>query len=451
MGNTATPTSPPKAQIRRLAGAALLGSSIEWYDFFIFGTAAALVFPKLFFPGQSPIIGVLLSFGTFWAGFIARPIGGVVFGHVGDKLGRKKALVICLASTAGSTFCIGLMPSAAAIGVAAPIILVLLRFAQGIAIGGQWGGMILLLTESAEPRKRGLMGTFGQMGVPFGVILGNVAFLIIGAVADDSAFASWGWRIPFLCSALLFPVVLFIQLRIEDSPVFRRMQAAAAEDEAVKSRMPVFEAIRRHPKKIILGAGLMCACNSTFYITISGLLDYATRELHVEKDPLLLMVLLGSFFSAAAIFLAGAVSDRVGRRPMMYAGGIVVAVAGFPFFLLVDTGSLGLILLATVITGIGSSLIYGPLAAYLSDLFEPKVRYSGMSAAYQLAAIAISGGTPFLMTLLLDLTHTSMSVAAYITIMGILSALSVRFLPNLTSTAEGGTEVTATATAGTAA
>jgi len=438
MGHTATPeiTRPPRSQVRRLGGAALLGSSIEWYDFFIFATAAALVFPKLFFPGESAITGVLLSFGTFWAGFIARPIGGLIFGHVGDKIGRKRALVICLLMTALSTFCIGLLPSAAAIGVAAPIILVLLRFAQGIAIGGQWGGMILLLTESANPKRRGLMGTFGQMGVPFGVILGNVVFLVMGGITAESSFASWGWRVPFLLSALLFPVVLFIQLRIEDSPVFRQLEAEASKDEAVKSRLPVFDAIKQNPKKIILGAGIMCACNSTFYITISGLLDYATRELGVQKDPLLLVVLLGSFFSAAAIFAAGAASDRFGRKPLMYAGGIVVALAGFPFFWLVDTGSLGLIFLATVITGIGSSLVYGPLAAHLSDLFEPKVRYSGASAAYQLAAIAISGGTPFLMTLLLDLTHTSMSVAAYIAIMGVLTAVSTHFLPETHKPAE---------------
>ena len=431
MGQSATSvmTPPPRSQVRRLGGAALLGSSIEWYDFFIFATAAALVFPKIFFPGQSVVTGVLLSFGTFWAGFIARPIGGLVFGHVGDRLGRKKALVICLTMTAASTFCIGLLPTAAAIGVAAPVILVLLRFAQGIAIGGQWGGMILLLTESANPRRRGLMGTFGQMGVPFGVILGNVVYLVIGAVVAEDGFASWGWRVPFLLSALLFPVVLFIQLRIEDSPVFRRLQDEAAQDEAVKSRMPLFEAIKSHPKTIILGAGLLCGSNSSFYITISGLLDYATRELGVDRDPLLLVVLLGSFLSAGAIFAAGALSDRFGRKPLMYAGGVVIALAGFPFFWLVDTASLPLIWLATTITGVGSSLTYGPLAAHLSDLFEPRVRYSGASAAYQLAAIVISGGTPFLMTLLLDLTHTSMSVAAYIAIMGVLTVLCVRFLP----------------------
>jgi MFS family permease len=430
MGESATTIpQPPRTQVRRLGGAALLGSSIEWYDFFIFATAAALVFPKLFFPGESVVTGVLLSFGTFWAGFIARPIGGLVFGHVGDRLGRKKALVICLTTTAATTFCIGLLPTAGAIGVAAPLLLVLLRFAQGIAIGGQWGGMILLLTESANPKRRGMMGTFGQMGVPFGVILGNVAFLVIGAVASDTGFASWGWRIPFLLSALLFPVVLFIQLRVEDSPVFRRLKSEADKEEAAHTRLPVFEAIRKHPKKIILGAGLLCGSNSTFYITISGLLDYATRELHVARDPLLVVVLLGSFLSAGAIFGAGALSDRLGRKPLMYAGGVVVALAGFPFFWLVDTGSLPLIFVATTITGIGSSLTYGPLAAHLSDLFEPHVRYSGASAAYQLAAIVISGGTPFLMTLLLEATHTSMSVAAYIAIMGVLTVLCVRFLP----------------------
>src|SRR5215208_6489473 len=272
-----------RSECRRLLGAGLVGSSLEWYDFFIYATAAALVFGELFFPGASPLVGTLLAFSTFWAGFIARPIGGLVFGHFGDRFGRKPALMTCLLLMGSATFVIGLLPTADTIGA-----LVLLRFVQGIAVGGQWGGVALLLTESAGAQRRGFAGTFAQMGVPVGVILGNLAFLIVGALVSDQAFADWGWRIPFLLSAVLFPVVLFIQLRIEETPAFKALQDLSAQESGKVEQAPVREAIRTHRKSVLLGAGLLFGTNAIFYVSIAGVLNYATRELGMDKNEVLM-------------------------------------------------------------------------------------------------------------------------------------------------------------------
>ncbi len=417
--------APEKKTLRRLMAAGLVGSSIEWYDFFIYATAAALVFPKLFFPEATPIVGLLLSFSTFWAGFIARPVGGLVFGHVGDKVGRKPALVICLALMAAATFLIGLLPTSGSIGVGAPILLVLLRFLQGIAVGGQWGGVVLLLTESAKPGRRGFAGTFGQAGVPIGVFLGNVAFILATTTLSKEAFAAWGWRIPFLASALLFPVVLFIQLKVEDSPVFRELK----QNRAPAAQAPLKEALRTHRKPILLGAGLMFASNAIFYVSIAGVLSYATTTLGLSRESVLIVSLLSSLVSIPVILWAGHASDRLGRRPLIIAGAIGLVVWAFPYFLLVDTGSLVLLFVAATVGGIASSLVYGPIAAYLGELFEPHVRYSGASLAYQLASILVSGGTPFIMTALLGATGTSMSVSAFLCLMGLATLVSVLKLP----------------------
>ncbi|MCX2954272.1 MFS transporter [Lentzea sp. NEAU-D7] len=408
--------------------AGLVGSSLEWYDFFIYATAAALVFPKLFFPEATPIVALLLSFSTFWAGFIARPVGGLVFGHVGDKVGRKPALVICLGLMAAATFLIGLLPTTASIGVGAPVLLVLLRFLQGIAVGGQWGGVVLLLTETAGPKKRGFAGTFGQAGVPIGVLLGNVAFISATTALSPEAFASWGWRVPFLASALLFPVVLFIQLKVEDSPVFRELQQRRASGPVV-AQAPLKEALRTHRKPILLGAGLMFASNAIFYVSIAGVLSYATTTLGLARESVLVVSLLSSLVSIPVILWAGHASDRLGRRPLIIAGTVGMIVWAFPYFLLVDTASLLLLFVANTVGGIASSLVYGPIAAYLGELFEAHVRYSGASLAYQLASILVSGGTPFVMTALLGATGTSMSVSAFLLVMGLCTLVSVIKLP----------------------
>ncbi len=422
-------TGTDKRALRKLMAAGLIGSSIEWYDFFIYATAAALVFGHVFFPDASPLMGTLLSFSTFWAGFIARPIGGLVFGHVGDRIGRKPALVICLVLMGLATFTIGLLPTAASIGVAAPVILVALRFLQGIAIGGQWGGVTLLLTESAGEGRRGMAGTFGQMGVPMGVILSNAAFLLVGVLVPGQAFLEWGWRLPFLASAVLFPVVLFIQLKVEDTPVFRELQAKAVRGAREVAKAPLSEAIRTHKKQILLGAGLMFGTNAIFYISIAGLLDYATRDLGVDRGPLLLVVLASSALMVGVIFLSGWLSDKIGRRPLILVGAALIALWAFPFFWLVNTASLPLIALAVTVGSLGSTLLYGPMAAYLGELFKPRVRYSGMSLAYQLAAILVSGGTPFIMAALLAATGSTTWVSVYILAMGLVSVVSVWLLP----------------------
>jgi MFS family permease len=431
-------------QWRRVLAAGLVGSSLEWYDFFIYATAAALVFGDLFFPNASPLMGTLLAFSTFWAGFIARPIGGLLFGHFGDRIGRKPALVICLMLMGTATFLIGVLPTASSIGVLAPVALVTLRFLQGIAVGGQWGGVALLLTETAGRNRRGFAGTFAQMGVPLGVILGNSAFLIVGALVSDEAFASWGWRIPFLASALLFPLVLFIQLRIEETPAFKQLQAQAAEKTEHVEQAPLKEALRTHRRSILLGAGLLFGTNAIFYISIAGVLNYATEELGVARDTVLAMVLLSSAVTVAIILAAGALSDRIGRRPPIIAGALLITVWAFPFFWLIETASPWLIFVALVVGGTGSSLTYGPLAAYLSEMFDARVRYSGASLAYQLAAIIVSGGTPFLMTALLAATGTSASVSAYIAAMGLVTLCCVLALRE-TAGRRAATEAPATA------
>ncbi|MEV0086104.1 MFS transporter [Saccharopolyspora sp. NPDC050642] len=422
------PTTHASRTPKKLMIAALIASSIEWYDFFIYATAAALVFGHLFFPGASPLIGVLLSFATFWAGFIARPVGGLIFGHLGDKIGRKPAVVTCLIMMGTATFLIGVLPGADSIGVFAPILLVTLRFLQGIAVGGQWGGIVLLLTENAGRGRRGMAGTFGQMGVPFGVILGNITFLAVGAALSPEAFQAWGWRIPFLASAVLAPVVLYIQMKIEDTPVFQELKERKEKADAEVVKAPLMEVLRTSKRTVLLGAGLLFATNSIFYISISGLLDYGTRELGMPRQSLLAVTLVSSAVGIVVIFASGALSDRWGRRPLIVAGAVLLAVWAFPFFWLVDTASIAGVAIAATVGSIGSSLTYGPLAAYLSELFAPRVRYSGASLAYQLAAILVSGGTPFIMTALLAATGSSASVSVYLLLMGLCTLGSVLLL-----------------------
>ncbi|CAL9332134.1 MFS transporter [Streptomyces sp. enrichment culture] len=415
---------------RKLLAAGLIGSSIEWYDFFLYGTAAALVFPEVFFPHSSALTGTLLSFSTFWAGFLARPIGGLVAGHFGDKYGRKPTVVMCLVAMAVATFLIGCLPSADAVGVLAPILLVLLRFVQGIAAGGQWGGIALLLTESAGAKRRGFAGTFGQTSVPVAVIIANLIFTGVSTAVADEAFLSWGWRIPFLLSAVMFPVVLYIQNKVEDTPDFRRLQQAAARKaEATVVRAPLAEAVRRNWRTILLGCGTLSATNSLFYVSITGLLSYGTKTLDMNRNALLTVTLLSAALMTAVLPTAGWLSDRFGRRTLIVVGGLGVAAWGFPYFALVGTASAPLVFVAVAVGFLFQGLTYGPMAAYLGELFAPNVRYSSASLAYQLSAIVVSGGTPILMTAVIAETGTTTLVAAYIALMGLVTSASAWFLP----------------------
>jgi len=420
------PATIRRRAFRKLLAAGLVGSSIEWYDFFLYGTAAALVFPKVFFPHASALTGTLLAFSTFWAGFVARPVGGVLAGHLGDRYGRKPVVVTCLALMGAATFLIGCLPSASDAGVLAPILLVTLRFVQGLAAGGQWGGIVLLLTESAGPKRRGFAGTFGQTSVPVAVILSNLIFVAASGLMPDAAFLSWGWRIPFLLSVVMFGVVLYIQAKVEDTPEFRELQRAVSKPVA---RAPLAEVLRTRWGTILLGCGLLSATNSLFYVSISGLLSYGTGTLKLERDSLLAVVLAGSVAMLAIIPWSGHLSDKVGRRPLILIGGLGVAVWAFPYFGLVGTASLPLIFVAVTVGFVFQCLTYGPIASFLGELFAPGVRYSGASLAYQMSAIVVSGGTPFLMTALIAKTGSTLPVAAYIAAMGLITFASAWFLP----------------------
>jgi MFS family permease len=431
LGVDVSPTR--RRAFRKLLAAGLIASSLEWYDFFLYGTAAALVFPDVFFPHSSALTGTLLAFSTFWAGFVARPIGGVLAGHFGDKYGRKPVVVTCLALMGAATFLIGCLPSAATVGALAPTLLVTLRFIQGLAAGGQWGGIMLLLTESTGPKRRGFAGTFGQTSVPVAVIISNLIFVAASGLMPDDAFLSWGWRIPFLVSVVMFLVVLYIQAKVEDTPEFRGLQKEVSRSQSAVVRAPLAQVVRSKWGTILLGCGLLSATNSLFYVSISGLLSYGTGTLDLDRNPLLAVVLISSVAMLVVIPWSGHISDRVGRRPLILVGGLGVAVWAFPYFRLVDTASLPLIFIAVTVGFVFQCLTYGPIASFLGELFAPSVRYSGASLAYQLSAIAVSGGTPFLMTALIAETGSTVPVAAYIMAMGLITFTSAWFLPETNS------------------
>ena len=343
--------SEKATNMRKVALTSLAGTSIEWYDFFLYGTAAAIIFPIAFFPQDlPPMVLLIISFSTFAVGFIARPLGGIVFGHFGDRVGRKRTLVVALMMMGVATTLIGLLPTYDSIGLAAPLCLVLLRFIQGLAVGGQWGGAMLLVTESAPADKRGWYGAYAQAGAPMGVILANLAFISVSASMSDEAFLAWGWRLPFIASILLIAISLYIQLRMEDTEAFKALQAeqAASPQQAVTERSPVFEAMRRYPRRILLAAGAFLSVQVTFYILIAFVIAYGLNSPTVDltRDELLISVLVAAAIMMPAQFYFSGLSDRVGRKQIYRWGAILTGVWGFAIFPLVDTGMPVMITLA---------------------------------------------------------------------------------------------------------
>ena len=423
--------SNPQSNMQKVALTALAGTSIEWYDFFLYGAAAALIFPTAFFGEATPSTALILSLLTFAAGFIARPIGGIIFGHYGDRVGRKKTLVMALILMGVSSTLIGLLPTYAMIGITAPILLTSLRFAQGLAIGGQWGGAMLLVTESAPSNQRGYYGAFAQAGAPIGVILANLAFITASSLVSEESFYSWGWRIPFLASAVLIGISMYIQLNLEDTKAFKELQALrkdqSADNEGVVRRSPILEAIQKYPKRIALAAGAFLSIQVTFYILIAFLLAYGVASADIARDDMLAAVLIASAIMVPVQFMFSSYSDRHGRKGIFMVGAILTGIWAFAIFPLVDTGNFWLIVLA--ITGglIFVSMMYGPQAAFFTELFSTEVRYSGATLGYQFGAILGGAFAPTIAALLWK-DFGIFWVSVYIAIASLLTLLSVMAL-----------------------
>lgn len=418
--------NPPKPQSRlKIAVMASAGAAVEWYDFFIYGTAAALVFPHLFFPADlPPFVAQIASFSTFAVGFIARPLGGMVFGHYGDILGRKLALVAAMFIMGVATTLIGLLPGYASIGVAAPLLLVALRFAQGLAVGGQWGGAALLAIESAPANQKGFYGSFVQVGVPLGVVLANAVFLAVSALSNDDFFMTWGWRIGFLLSVALIAIGVIIH-RAVDEPDAESPRVSAPTQ---KRRSPLAEAALSHWREILLAGGAFIANNVCFYIAITYVIAYGSTTLGIARDTLLSAVMAASVLMIPILIACGAASDRFGRNGVFLVGALLSGIWAFAVFPMLETGSFAVIFAAIAIQLLFVSMMYGPQAALFAELFPKSVRYSGASLGYQIGAVLGGGFAPIIATALFAKYGSSLPIAVYLAAMCAVSFLSVLWL-----------------------
>jgi MHS family shikimate/dehydroshikimate transporter-like MFS transporter len=410
-----------QSEIVKVAFASAVGTTVEWYDFFIYGTAAALVFNRQFFPDIDPLMGTLAAFATFGVGFFARPVGGVIFGHYGDRIGRKSMLVLSLLIMGVATFLIGFLPGYDRIGIWAPVLLVLLRLLQGFGVGGEWGGAVLMAVEHSPRAQRGFFGSWPQIGVPAGLLLATAVFTLFSALPDE-AFRAWGWRVPFLLSIVLVIVGLFIRLRIVESPAFLALQRQGGE-----ARMPIVEVVREQPRPVLIAMGLRVAENGAFYVFSVFVLTYITEQLELSRSVALTGVLIAAAVELFTIPAFAALSDRVGRRPVYLAGALLSLAFAFPFFWLMDTRSPILIVLAIVVSlAVGHAAMYGPQAAFFSELFGTRVRYSGASLGYQLASVFAGGLSPFIATALLAWQHGDpWAVATYMAVMALVTGIAV--------------------------
>jgi metabolite-proton symporter len=414
-------SGPAHSSLPRIVSASLIGTTVEWYDFFLYSSAAALVFNKLFFPTSDPLTGTLLAFTTYAIGFLARPVGGLVFGHFGDKIGRKKLLVLSLLLMGGATFAMGLLPTYATAGIAAPLLLTLLRLVQGFALGGEWGGAVLIVSEHGSAERRGFWASWPQCGAPGGNLLATAVLAVLAAVQSDEAFLSWGWRVPFLLSAVLVVIGLWIRLAVTESPVFLAAQRNAPPEE----KAPIVEVFRRGWRQVLIAMGARMGENVSYYVITAFILVYVTTSLGLAKSVGLNAVLIGSAVHFVTIPLWGLLSDRVGRRKVYLFGAVGMAVWGFVFFALLDTRSFPVIAFATTVGLVLHGAMYGPQAAFFSELFGTRVRYSGASVGYQLASIAAGAVAPLIAVALLNAWGSTVPVSLYVLAMCLLTVVAV--------------------------
>jgi MFS family permease len=400
--------------------ASTLGTAIEWYDFFLYGFFSATIFSKLFFPTFDPIVGVLLSFTTYYVGFLARPIGGAFFGWFGDRVGRKSTLIATLLLMGITTFLMGLAPTYAQIGAVAALLITILRFLQGAGVGGEWGGSVLLSLEHGDVRRRGFWSSWPQTGVPIGLALAALAVVAVKAFAPGDAFTQYGWRIPFLLSALLVLVGMFIRLRILETPAFSKLKE---ENRVAKS--PLTDVIKYHWREIVLTALLRSGEQAPFYIFTTFILAYGATTLKLSSNLLYTGIVIAAVVGFVFMPTASLLSDRIGRKRWFLIGCIIMALVAFPYFLLLQTKNPILVLIAIVISiGICHAWLYGPEAAFISEHFGTKLRYSGASLGYQLASLTAGGPAPIIATLLLAQYHSYVAIAFYVVIMAVISLLS---------------------------